>query len=303
MSADPSINPDFANFTKVFVNYVDGFSFTGDLDTPIYHAATNQTLYFRGKRNLIAVFHALATDYGLRNARRIIISGNSAGGLTVFLHLDQIAAMLKTLAPNADVIGFPDGGYFLDAQNTQGEYVFRSEMNSTFVLSNGTSGIDPTCKEANVGSEWRCMFAQYVFPHLTTKLFALESQYDAWQLLNILQLQDPTGAGAVPFLTGFSPTSACLHNNTCMQRFQGYGKTMRDAFAQVQANAMGVFFPACIVHCEATVDGANAWSGATPHHWSIDNRTVAQAFGDCYFGRGSCTSVDQRPWPSNPSCL
>lgn len=63
LSADKSVNPDFANWTKVFVNYLDGFSFTGDLDTPIHHRATNQTLYFRGKRNLIAVFDALAADY------------------------------------------------------------------------------------------------------------------------------------------------------------------------------------------------------------------------------------------------
>jgi hypothetical protein len=258
-------------------------------------------MYLRGKRNLIAVFDALAADYGLRSAKRIIVSGNSAGGLTVFLHLDQIAAMLAKLAPGAEVIGFPDGGFFLDVPNTQGESVFFEEMNSTFVLSNASSGIDPNCKAASPGNESKCAFAQYVFPHLKTKLFALESQYDAWQLGNILQLHDPTGASATPFPAG-APTAACVQNSTCMSQFQGFGASMRELFAPVRAGAIGVFFPACVVHCEATVDGAGIWSGDTPGHWNISGRTVAQVFGDCYYGRGSCVAVDEKPWPSNPSC-
>ena len=31
----------------------------------------------------------------------------------------------------------------------------------------------------------------------------------------------------------------------------------------------------------------------------VNNRTVSEAFGDCYFGRGSCKTVDSCYWPCN----
>jgi hypothetical protein len=44
--------------------------------------------------------------------RRRLVSGGSAGGLTVFLGLDFIAARFP---PAARVVGAPDAGFFIDA--------------------------------------------------------------------------------------------------------------------------------------------------------------------------------------------
>ena len=112
------------------MNYCDGLSFTGDRDDPVVEPSTNTTLYFRGKRILTAVLDALATNHGLKNARRVIVSGNSAGGLTVYLHLDQIAAIIKSsaVAPDATVYGFPDGGFFIDIPNAAGVKTYEQRM-------------------------------------------------------------------------------------------------------------------------------------------------------------------------------
>lgn len=312
LGSDPSFNPDFANWTKVFVNYCDGFSFTGDRDDPVHNAATNTNIWFRGKRNLIAVLEALAKSHGLSKAKRVIISGNSAGGLTVYLHLDQIAAILRTIAPDADVYGFADGGYFLDIPNTLGDHAYRASMQLTFLISNASFGIDPACKaryKSINGSDQRCMFAQNVAPHLKTPFFALEGQYDSWQLGNILQLKDAAGAVAVQALTGY-PTANCTNDPKCMGEFQGFRDNMVMHFrplidqAKTSKSAAsrqhGVFLGACVVHCEATVDGGAIWNGRI---WSVSNRTVQKAFSDCYFGRTGCVSVDTMRWPHNPTCL
>ena len=100
----------------------------------------------------------------------------------------------------------------------------------------------------------------------------------------------------------------------------------------------GAYIGSCHVHCEATVDGGSIWSGGGARDYKVPvgptGRTVAKvliltlvltlvvlvlllvvvvvvvltfslspkAFGDCYFGRGGCSSVDSVPWPMNPSC-
>jgi hypothetical protein len=59
----------------------------------------------------------LLLSLGMSQAELIVFTGGSAGGLTVFLHLDHVAARMKTEAPNARVVGEPVCGYFLDAGN------------------------------------------------------------------------------------------------------------------------------------------------------------------------------------------
>ena len=97
---------------------------------------------------------------------------------------------------------------------------------ATFAISNGTSGVDPACK-ARVGESaaLQCLLAENVAPHLKTPLFALQAQYDAWQLGNILELRDPTGAPAMPHLRG-PLTPACAASASCLAGIpgvQGFG--------------------------------------------------------------------------------
>ena len=118
--------------------------------------ATGAPIYFRGKRILDAVIAGLAASHGLTNAKRVVISGNSAGGLTVYLHLDRIAALISKVAPAASVVGFPDGGFFLDIENTAGKRIFRQKMAATFELANGSSGVNAACRAGNPGNVSNC---------------------------------------------------------------------------------------------------------------------------------------------------
>jgi len=50
------------------VNYCDGLSFTGDRDEPVPTGYGGQQIWLRGKRNLEAVFAALAADHGTQGS-------------------------------------------------------------------------------------------------------------------------------------------------------------------------------------------------------------------------------------------
>ena len=73
----------------------------------------------------------------------------------------------------------------LDAPDIHGVHTYRNEMATSFNLSNSTAGIATRCAAANMGQEWRCIFAEYAFPFVETPLFALESLYDSWQIPNV----------------------------------------------------------------------------------------------------------------------
>ena len=59
-----------------------------------------------------------------------------------------------------------------------------------FKMQNCVGGVNQDCVKDYTakGEDWRCFFPQYTEPYIKSKLFALNSQYDTWQLGNILQL-------------------------------------------------------------------------------------------------------------------
>jgi hypothetical protein len=100
-SNSSTVNPDFHNFTKVYVRYCDGASFSGD--TVAQHkSAPGGSLHFRGRRVLDAVLDDLVQQ-GLTKGTTLLVNGCSAGGLAVWLHLDYIATRLKEVK----VLGTP----------------------------------------------------------------------------------------------------------------------------------------------------------------------------------------------------
>jgi len=108
-------NPLTWNWNKVYVPYCDGASFSGDVDEPVEvkDGGYRGSLYFRGHKILLAVYDSLLSTKGLDRASDAIISGSSAGGLTVYLHIDEIAGIIKHRS-SARVVGIPDAGFFLD---------------------------------------------------------------------------------------------------------------------------------------------------------------------------------------------
>ena len=80
--------------------YCDGASFSGlRTDTLPARGDPRLRLHFRGLANLDAALDALFALHGLADAKEVLVTGGSAGGMAVFLHADRIAARVRMSAP------------------------------------------------------------------------------------------------------------------------------------------------------------------------------------------------------------
>lgn len=183
LSGDPSVNPVFHDWNAVHVFYCDGASFSGNREEPL--VVENTKLYMRGHRVLDAILEDLG-EKGLHNAKQVLLTGCSAGGLSTFLHADYVASRLPR---NAHYKAMPKSGFFLASVNYQDKPVYIDEMEYVWKMQNVSRGtVNSACVDANRDAPHRCMFAPYTYPHIRTPILVLNSIYDSWQLGNILNL-------------------------------------------------------------------------------------------------------------------
>jgi hypothetical protein len=82
-------------------------------------------LFFRGRANIDGIVDAVSRNVMgspnlLKNARNVVETGCSAGGLATYLHADYV----RDLVPHSGVyLSMPISGYFLNHQTVEGEYV------------------------------------------------------------------------------------------------------------------------------------------------------------------------------------
>jgi len=242
-SPSPEANPMMYNWNMVYLQYCDGASFSGgNLTVSQYN---NSNLYFRGAYVLQGFQTDLLDNHGLSEATDVVISGCSAGGLSTFLHVDQ----WRMVIPNtARVVGMPDSGFFLDYE-TQMEY--SSNMQWVFTQQNASVGVDADCLDyyEPLNEQWKCIFAEYTSPFIQTPIFPLQSEYDSWQVPNIL-----------------GSTNATLINK--------YGNLVSQrVFETVLPNPRnGVYLDSCYHHCTSGL-----WNSM-----HIGGVTMATAFQEWY---------------------
>jgi hypothetical protein len=244
-----SDSPDFFRANDVYVPYCSSDLWSGDRAA----SAATGNREFRGARILRSVIDALSDPSitpspNLGDAKQVLFSGSSAGGVGVLANLDWLAERL----PNASVRGMTDAGWLVDIAP------FDPTIDPTPVLLqkgiefwNGT--VDASCAAANVDAEGRCYMGPYVYPYLGTPLFVQIAQYDGPQL-NALGITRPL-------------------DEKKKQYAEQFAAAVRASLAQVQAS----FSPAAITH-GILLD---------PEFWTtrIDGRTLSQVLGDWFFGR------------------
>jgi hypothetical protein len=277
-SNDPAVNPDFYNWTFVYLKYCDGASFSGDVAQPLVWKGT--TLYFRGHRIFRALYNNLLTN-GLSNATNLIVTGCSAGGLSTYLHLDEVRQIVPA---SINVRGLPDAGFFMDLPTFQGTPLIRPEYQYVARMQNVSYGVNSACINAkSPADQWQCFMAQYTLPFLRTPLFIMNPQYDSWQMGNVLAL-----------------SSGCIQKpSTCSQQemtaFQNFRTSMLQALTPaLQSSTDGMWTDACVIHCQTLDQGG--WTSI-----KVGGYSLQQTFGNWYFGRGHPKQNDCA-WPCNPTC-
>jgi len=255
-SSDSSINPQFFNWNMVYMKYCDGASFSGSNSSVT--VVSGAPLHFRGKHVLDAFIADLLTNRGLSKATDLVVTGCSAGGLATYLHADKWAAAVPK---GVKVAAMPDSGFFLDYQGKPysssssaprvhmwrdvpsasggvetvriglsdiGPGVYQEDMKWVFQNQNVSAGVDQDCIAGYPeGEQWHCMFAEHTAPFIQTRIFPLQSEYDSWQIGNVL----------------------AVNNDVALVNEMGANITSRLQANLLNKQQNGVFLDSCEHHC------------------------------------------------------
>lgn len=186
-----TINPAFCEYSVAYMYYCDGLSFSGDRAAPLeVPGGAVSPIFFRGKRIIDANIADLLTNRGMGSAATVVLSGHSAGGLATYLHADYIKTLLPSTVSN--YVAVPDAGFFLDHANVYGVHLHGNEMRDAFTLGNASAVYNNDCVAkalaAQGGSSTDCIFPQHFAQYIKTSLHVTQSQYDSYQLSDILGL-------------------------------------------------------------------------------------------------------------------
>jgi hypothetical protein len=257
-------NPHFATWTSIGLRYCCGSSFSSHLDMPFVVNSTS--LHLRGHDILTATIDQLLSSTpgggasSLSEATEVIVAGGSAGGLSVYLHLDYIASRIHAVNPGVSVVGIANDGFFIDGASIwNGRHFFTQVFQRVVSMGNITTPaqVNSACMAAKQPQlQWQCFLAEYTLPYLVTRLFIFNSfqdQYQAWTMLspNISSADAPGG------VTEWDPFVPCTHapwngcNATQYVEWQGMGGqflTRVRAAAAATSIAHGAFISSCPTH-------------------------------------------------------
>ncbi|XP_040372516.1 pectin acetylesterase 12 isoform X1 [Rosa chinensis] len=271
-------NPDFFNWNRVLIPSCDGASYSGDSENK------EAQLHFRGQRMWLTFMEELMS-LGMRHAKRALISGCSAGGLTSILHCDKFRGLFKK---STKVKCLSDAGFFPDEVDISGEPTFRNFFSGVVSLQDLSQGVkknlprfctrhlDPTS----------CFFPQNLISGIKTPLFILNSAYDIYQFYAILvpASTDPNGLwdNCKLNLTNCSPSQ--------LQIMKGYRNQMLNLLKPISKSKQnGMSVTSCYAHCQAQYQVM----------WHADNstligtKTISQSVGDWYFDRAEIKVYDE----------
>ena len=226
-------------------------------------------MYFRGKRIMDATLATLLTDWEMNKATDIVISGGSAGGLATFAHSNYIANYVKSKGVNAKIVSLPNVGFFLDYNGYEGITNYGTGMEWVYTNMNASDSIlDSDCV---LGKD--CIFPQNIAGGNVIPTFIFNSQYDAWQVINIL------GTMNASLINDFGRNFTGLLIDNYLKK------------NDVNGGIFAAFINSCCYH---DGDYSTYWTGLV-----IDGLSTAQAFDQFYKGLDDDQGDQQLFWFQN----
>ena len=264
ISTVQSVNPQFYNWNIVALPYcsgdVWGGSATSNTTNPLF------PYYFAGYNITLATINHLISTQNFSAATDIVLSGTSAGGIGVFVHVDNFAAAV----PTARTVGYPQAGWFsVGLEFQQWAYgasaasatstvprpyydsVLFQVLQPMFTTFNFVS--NPACAAYFIGTLnqplniTQCANMPVLYRFVRSPMFILENKFDAFQIsyLNVV------------------PLTAAYYQQTVNYLIY-YGQQMITSIATAVAtksnSADAYFIPSCFQHptYPTAVTGYNA---------------------------------------------
>ncbi|XP_054635897.1 carboxylesterase notum2 isoform X2 [Dunckerocampus dactyliophorus] len=302
LSSQVAENPYWHNANIIFIPYCssDVWSGTGPVPTPApkprqvrekergRNATENA---FMGSLIIREVVKDLVPK-GMKQAKVVMLSGESAGGTGVLLNIERVASQLEQLGAEAQVRGLVDSGWFLESKHQRSpncpETVTCSPEDAIKVGLRMWNGMVPErCRRLyKKGEEWQCFFGHKLYSTLTSPLFVVQWLFDEEQL----KVENIYMGGQ-------------HMSEEQWQYIQNLGRELKNSLRDVTA----VFAPSCLSHTAITksnwmtfqVKGTSLPRAL--HCWdrsleaTRNNRTPSKG---CPFHL-----VDSCQWPQcNPTC-
>lgn len=276
------------NWNKVFLGYCDGASFSGDVREPVTYSNTSQ-LHFKGSYILEAVYSILLDNFNMSSASDVVVSGSSAGGLSVYLHLDHIAEKITSSAASIGnaprVVGVPDAGIFMDLPSITGTYLYTPNYKNIFAMQNVSSSMNSGCiaHYSPLNESWKCFMTQYTLQFVKTPMFIVQSFVDSWEGSHIM------GITCDPRVEGSCDESTIEY----MDNFRI--STLNAIDDYISRPGSGAWLCECWTHLLVNQQ----------HYWQyvpVEDSSLGKAFLSWYLGLGQTEDwvrIDG-PWGSNP---
>eukprot|EP01084_Bolivina_argentea_P194448 333627_1 len=184
LTDNKQLNPMMYNWNTAILRYCDGSSYSSDLSEPIIITNNNGKqikLYHRGYQILQSFIKHLYYNKGLNMSTDIIIAGESAGGLSVYLHIDNINNLIhhfdktNNIQHDFKIVGLIDSGIFPET----GTYTHA--MKWIYNTLNISASINEDCIKME---GYKCMYGLNIIKYIQIPLFIVGSVMDRWQIDN-----------------------------------------------------------------------------------------------------------------------
>ncbi|XP_060589837.1 palmitoleoyl-protein carboxylesterase NOTUM-like isoform X2 [Ruditapes philippinarum] len=236
LSWNPEENPYYFHSNIVYIPYCSSDTWSGTASM----GTNGNEFAFMGSLILEEVIKDLIPR-GLKHATKLILTGSSAGGTGVLINLDRVANQMAKLAPEVEVRGIADSGWFLDyPQYRYKDCVEALSCAPTDGIKRGikmwNGRVPETCMEEYTESEhWRCYFGYRLYKTLKNPLYVIQHLFDEAQILvdNVFEQTQIKGDNSAATVT--KPQWEYLHK---------LGQEVRKTLENVSA----VFAPSCLSH-------------------------------------------------------
>jgi len=297
LSDDPDVNPDFHGAHHVQVPYCTGDGHQGTVTKP---TSAQWGYYFSGHVNFeLIVQHIVDTIPAAKDATKVLLTGNSAGGIGTFHNCDFLADKLASLGISAEVSCAPKAGWFVPGFTEDQEDPELPPSTWDNWSAGKTGGPDsggaevwqayahPDCLKAHSSSDAnKCSSASVVYPFIRTRMYFMQNMYDPAQINGQFGLR-----------------------KSDMQTKQGkeyiayFGRAMRNSTNQVLTKpGDGLFLASCYAHG----DGLGVGPVGTT---KVKGLTSAQGLGDWFTGKPTLPTIliddcemESPGLPCNPTC-
>ena len=248
-------NPDFLNFTQVYIKYCSSDMYSGNGEQQV----NGMQMQFRGNKIVSAILADLqdATvipSPNLKNATQVLVGGSSAGSYGAASNMDWIASQL----PGAKVKGVLDSSWVPPLPN-YGSGPGEPMPGSAGYYDYFSAVADQSCAAANPSQPQLCLSTLQLYPYLSTPIFIYAEQHDP----TLSQIKGVTNPN--------DPAQAAYMNQ--------YAASLRQSLQNVTA----VFSPSAGIHTALTDDNFTAIK--------VDGYDFQQILGNWYFGRSGALRV------------